>query len=292
MKKSLTRTVSLVVASVAVLALLGNGWAEDASDRALIIKGAKPGMYHVQSIVQGWTALSPNNKVVLTAQSSGAGIQALLSGEIDVTYVARDLDEQERNSAAQKGIQLGEKVIAKVGTSVITSAQNPVNSLTMDQLRKIYNGEITNWAQVGGDDHPIKVVTRPVPEDGMAVRFNKAVLKDVPVTPKALVLERGHAVAQVCSSPIDYAIGIVGSDLDLARFSGKIKVLALKKDDASAALLPTKANLEANIYPLSVPIAFIWNANSTNQKAKSLVKHIETKTGQVKLSQATTAPPK
>jgi phosphate transport system substrate-binding protein len=86
---------------------------------------------------------------------SSQGLQNLMNGAVAIAASSRPLKAAE----AQSGIQL--IPIAKDAIGVVVGINNPFKgNLTKDQLRDIYQGKITNWSQVGGNNQPIRVINR------------------------------------------------------------------------------------------------------------------------------------
>ena len=85
---------------------------------------------------------------------SGSGIQAVSEGRCDIGLSSRALKDDE------KAAGLKETIVALDGIAVIVNPQNPVKDLSLEQIAKIYTGEITNWKDVGGDDGEIVLVGR------------------------------------------------------------------------------------------------------------------------------------
>lgn len=78
----------------------------------------------------------------------------LLNKEVDLIFSVPISDEQKK-AAQEQGIELEQVPIAKEGFVFVVNAENPVDSLTQQQLRDIYSGRITNWKEVGGKDQEI-----------------------------------------------------------------------------------------------------------------------------------------
>lgn len=92
-------------------------------------------------------------KVTYNPTGSSSGIQAVAEGRCDIGLASRDLKEEE--TADLQGT-----VIAIDGIGIIVHPDNPVTDLTIEQIGKIYTGEITNWQEVGGSDAPIVCIGR------------------------------------------------------------------------------------------------------------------------------------
>lgn len=85
---------------------------------------------------------------------SGSGIQAVSEGRCDIGLSSRALKDDEKASG------LKETIVALDGIAIIVNPQNPVKDLTLEQIAKIYTGEITNWKDVGGEDAEIVRIGR------------------------------------------------------------------------------------------------------------------------------------
>ncbi len=95
-------------------------------------------------------------EVLVTAEftGSGAGIEAVTSGSVDIGNSSRALKDDE------KAAGIVENIVAIDGIAVVVNPANIVEGLTKDQLASIYKGEVTNWSELGGNDEPIVVVGR------------------------------------------------------------------------------------------------------------------------------------
>ena len=85
---------------------------------------------------------------------SGAGITAAQEGRCDIGLSSRALKDEEKAGG------LKETVLAYDGIAIIVNPENPVNDLTLDQIAKLYTGEITNWKDVGGNDAEVVLIGR------------------------------------------------------------------------------------------------------------------------------------
>lgn len=94
-----------------------------------------------------------NIKVTYNPTGSGSGIQAVSEGRCDIGLSSRDLKEEEQ-------ADLVGTVVALDGIAVIVNPENPVEDLSIEQIAKIYTGEITNWKEVGGEDTPVVCIGR------------------------------------------------------------------------------------------------------------------------------------
>ena len=92
-------------------------------------------------------------KVTYNPTGSGSGIQAVQEGRCDIGLSSRNLKDEEKES-------LNETVVALDGIAIIVHPENSVEDLKVEQIAKVYKGEITNWKELGGDDAPIVCIGR------------------------------------------------------------------------------------------------------------------------------------
>lgn len=95
----------------------------------------------------------PNVTVTYNPTGSGSGITAVTEGNCDIGLASRNLKDEEKNG-------LTSSTVAIDGIAMIVNTANEVSDLSLDQIAKIYTGEITNWKDVGGADQEIVVIGR------------------------------------------------------------------------------------------------------------------------------------
>ena len=155
-----------------------------------------------------------NVKVTYNPTGSGTGIQAVSEGRCDIGLSSRDLKEDEAKT-------LDSTVIAIDGIAVIVNNANPVTDLSIEQIAKIYTGEITNWKDVGGDDKPIVLIGR---EAASGTRDGFESITDTKENCKYTqeLTSTGDVIQTVSSNP--NAIGYAS----LAAVKDSIKVLSVE----------------------------------------------------------------
>ena len=107
-----------------------------------------------EALSESFMEANPSVTVTTEYTGSGAGLESLAAGSIDIGNSSRHLKEEELATGAV------ENVVAIDGIAVITNTSNTVTDLTTDDLAKIYKGEITNWSELGGADEAIVVIGR------------------------------------------------------------------------------------------------------------------------------------
>ena len=187
-------------------------------------------------------------KVTVTAEfvGSGAGIEAVSNGTADIGNSSRNLKDEEK----AKGV--AENIVAIDGIAVVVDPANTVEDLTKDQLTSIYDGTVTNWKDVGGNDAPIVVVGREAGSGPRGAFEELLKLEDACKYSNELD-STGAVMAKVASTP--GSIGYVSLDV----LDDTVK--ALKLDGAE----PTEENIKAGKYFLSRPFVMATKGEISEQ---------------------------
>ncbi|MDA0333686.1 MAG: phosphate ABC transporter substrate-binding protein [bacterium] len=144
------------------LALAGcTPWAVNTGHTALRISGSDT----MAPLVQRWGVafMEKNPKVLIESEAggSGYGIEALIGGRVDLCAASRPMEAEEVRRLQQARGALGVSILtARDALSIYVHPDNPVQALTLDQVRGIFDGELHNWRQLGGPDRPIRVIHR------------------------------------------------------------------------------------------------------------------------------------
>ena len=108
----------------------------------------------IGALGEAFTEANPDVNFTYNPTGSGSGITAVSEGRCDIGLSSRNLKDEE----AAKGLKA--TVLALDGIAVIVNPKNPVSELSLEQIAKIYTGEITNWSELGGNDAEIVVIGR------------------------------------------------------------------------------------------------------------------------------------
>ena len=188
----------------------------------------------------------PDVTVTVEYTGSGAGLESLASGSVDIGNSSRHLKDEEVAGGAV------ENVVAIDGIAVIVDPANSVSDIPADKLAAIYKGEITNWSELGGNDEAIVVIGR---ESGSGTRDAFEELLEVKDACKyAQELDStGGVKAKVAATP--GAIGYVSLDV----VDESIKAVSIDSVE------PTEANIIAGDYLLSRPFVMATNGEISAQ---------------------------
>lgn len=183
----------------ALVAALVLGMAANAfAGGKITIKGSTTVLPIMQRVVEAYMKKHPGIDISVSGGGSSNGIKAMLDKTTDIAMASRKMKSKEVKLASSKGITAVEHIIALDAVIPIINLANPVKNLTSEQLKAIYEGKITNWKEVGGDDSRIVVISRDT-SSGTYETWNKIIMKKARVFPGALLQASSGAVLQAVS---------------------------------------------------------------------------------------------
>lgn len=177
--------------------------------------------------------------VQVSGGGSGAGIESLISGSIDICATSRPLTAEEVERLFRKQGSIGVTYrVAKDALSIFVNPENRVRDLSLLQLKGIFTGRIAWWGKVGGPERPIRVVTRQ-PSSGTFRFFQQFVLDGEPYAESAVPLPTTDAIVkEVESDPSTIGYGGVAYGPNVVHCG-------------VGGVSPTAANIRSGNYPLS-----------------------------------------
>jgi phosphate transport system substrate-binding protein len=200
---------------------------------------------------EAYTAQQSEVWLSVTGGGSGTGIAALINGTVDIANASRPIKDEEVAAAEANGITPVEHVIARDAIAVVVHPDNPVDQLTIGQISDIYQGHITNWRQVGGEDRPIVLLSRES-NSGTHVYFLEQVVRQGDkqdkslFSPDTLLLPSSEGISvEVRQNP--NAIGYDG----LGYVTPDQKVIAVAHDAAGPFVLPSVESVNSGTYPIA-----------------------------------------
>ncbi len=250
----------LACAATLVFACLAGGSAQAAgSKRGLTIKGSDTMVHLVSVWAEEFMKMDPNTDVAVTGGGSGTGIAALINGTTEICASSREMKDKEKQQARDKGIETKEVVVARDGIAVVVNPNNPVKELDMQQLAQIFTGAYTRWNQVGGASGQILVFSRES-SSGTYTFFQEHVLKNKDYAPQTKLMAATSAIIESVSTDKG-AIGYVGLGYALAA-KDTVKIVAVKADANSPAVLPSEATVISGQYPIARPLYLYVSAKA------------------------------
>lgn len=200
----------------------------------------------------------------LAAHGSSTAFKALNANMAQIGMSSRKIKTSEIEALkGQSGdlSKLGnEHIIALDGLAIIVNQNNPLKAITTETLSRIFSGEISNWAEIGGEQAPIKVLARDN-NSGTFDTFKSLVLKKYgrKLTASAERFESSSELSERVSQD-DFAIGFIG--LNYIRYS---KALAIADSSETNAIYPTRFTIATEDYPLARRLYLYTPTNSATQ---------------------------
>ncbi|MDR0842125.1 MAG: phosphate ABC transporter substrate-binding protein [Acidobacteriota bacterium] len=202
---------------------------------------------------------NPGVRLQVSGGGSGVGIAALINGSTDIAESSRPIKDAEKAQLKTKrNLDAVELPVALDGLAVYVHDSNPVRELTLEQLKKIYTGAVTNWKDVGGKDGRILLYGREN-SSGTYAYFKEHVLADADYHPTTQTLPGTAAVISAVAKDAR-GIGYGG----IAYLKG-VRAVKVKKDAASPGIEPTLDNVQKNIYPISRLLYWYFAGAPTGQ---------------------------
>lgn len=252
------------VLGLATLAACGGGGSSSRGGRAITMKGSDTMVILGQKWAEVYMQTHPGKTIQVTGGGSGTGIAALINGTTTVCQSSRSMKNTEREQIQTKfGQPPLEFAVAKDGVTVYVHTTNPVAALSVDQIRGIYTGTVTNWKQVGGEDRRIVVYSREN-NSGTYVFFKEHVLAGADFMPGTQTLPGTSAVADAVSKDPG-GIGYGGY-----AYGGGIKHVSVAADSASTPVEPNEANVKSGSYPLARDLFWYTRAEQTPETKELL----------------------
>ncbi len=273
MKSISRKLVSILLIGILVVGMFsGCSKANDggSNEKYLSIVGSTSVTPVLTKLADSYTALNDGVKIDVQGIGSSAGVKAAYDKSADIGMSSRNLKE------AEKEWNLIETTIAYDGIAISVNPNNTVEKLTIEQVKDIFKGTITNWNEVGGKDEEILVISR---ESGSGTRgafegLVKLEEKDADgnkfsaLIEDALIADGNGAVkANVASK--DNAIGY----LSFSYLDSSIKTLKINDVE------PLVENIENGTYKISRPFLLLTNDESS-KVASNFIEYILSDEGQ------------
>jgi phosphate transport system substrate-binding protein len=230
------------------------------------IKGSDSEVNLVQRLAEVFMKKHPDANIAVTGGGSGTGIAALINKTTDIANSSREIQSKEEEAAKSAGVQPFRIVMATDGISVVTHPANPISKLTLEQLGKIFKGEITNWKEVGGKDAKISLYGRQS-NSGTYVFFREFVVK-ADYSPHMKAMNGNAQIIEALKKDQDgigyVAVGYVVNDK--GEVMPGVKIVNISKDGQSEAYSPAKIeNVMSKKYPITRPLNHYTNGKPSGK---------------------------
>lgn len=254
-----------IFAFLIVLMIFSTGCSRN--QQAIVIKGSTTVLPIAQKATEVFYQKT-KIAVSLSGTGSGDGIKSLIDGTCDIANSSREIKKEEIELANSKGIKIKEITIAYDMIVPIVHPSNKINNLSIQQLKAIYDGSITNWKEVGGDNEKIVVISRDSSSGTFEVWESK-VMNKTEVRADALLQASNGAVLTAVANNKN-AIGYIG----FGYLNNTIKMLWVNNIE------PTIENGKSAVYPLSRKLYIYVNESKISKPTQKYVDFLLSKEGQ------------
>ena len=219
----------------------------------------------------------PERGAVFQYNNSSEGFTKLADGATDVFFGTKS-DAKQEGYAREHGVEFDYTPVGREGFVFLVNAANPLDSLTIEQVKGIYSGNIRNWKDVGGEDEPIVAYQRNETSgsQSMMTRFmGKAKLMSPP-SRMARASSMGGLVKRVADydngrGAIGYSFRYYVTDL-VGNYD--VKLLAIE------GTKPTLSNIEDGSYPITGDFYAVTRKGDTSPELARFLKWVRGKQGQ------------
>jgi phosphate transport system substrate-binding protein len=237
----------MTISLAAVLCMVLMPSAGFAQANRIIIDGSTTVGPIAKAFAEYYMSKNPGVNITVSESGSGNGAKALINGMCDIADMSRFMKDEEFKAAVAKGIYPVGTVVAVDGLAMVVHPSSPIQGLTIDQIRGIYTGKITNWKEIGGPNVAIVMISRDT-NSGTYESFEALVLNKQKISDKAEYVGSSGAIrSRVQSTPA--AIGYVG----LGFVDKTVKALKVN------GVYPDNATVTSGAYPIARPLFMFTN---------------------------------
>lgn len=240
--------------------------ADDPTVGRLVVVGSESAWRGMDDAAREFMAMYNKARVQVVGNGSVAGLRmmfdALPSKDTILAVSTRPLTDAERQAAVQRGFSPKEYRIARDGIAIIVNQANPVESLTIAQVRDIFSGKIKNWRELGGKNMPVKVYYGN-PNSASYQWLQDSLLKDAGLTPSTQHFDSMAAIIRAVKRDTG-GIGYCGSSYLYQEWLARpqipepgIKAVALAREAGKPYVLPDPGTVHDFSYPLGRDIYLI-----------------------------------
>lgn len=254
LKKNITLVVSLLIIAALVSACGGTSTpgapvTDPTTDNSTIsVSGSTTVQPLAEKLAEAFMTENTGIRIDVQGGGSSVGVKAAGQGTSDIGMASREIKESELAEFPKLNVV----VIARDGIAIVANADVTVSDLTVEQVRDIFSGKITNWKDLGGEDQNIIVVSR---EEGSGTRgaFEEMVMgKDALITANA-ILQPSNGSIRTTVSTTPYSIGY----MSFGYLDDTIKAISI------GGIAPTEPNAADGSYPIVRPLNMLTNGEPT-----------------------------
>ncbi len=223
----------------------------------ITVKGSDTMVILGQRFAEEYMKQNPGTVIQVNGGGSGTGIAALINGTVDLAQSSRTMSDAEKASVEkQRSAQVVETPVALDSLAVFVHASSPVKQMTIEQVRNIYMGKVTNWNEVGGPNATVVIYGRES-SSGTYDYFREHVLEEGDFSPRVQTLAGTAAIINaVAKDPNGIGYGGIAYSKDAVAIG-----LA---EGTGPAIAPTEATVADGTYPLARNLYFYTLSNASD----------------------------
>ena len=214
------------------------------------------------------------HNALITCTKTNRAYERLIEGDADIIFVAQPSDE-ELALAAEKGVEFDMIPFGKEAFVFIVNRDNPLDNITVDQIKGVYSGKITDWSQLGvAGVGPIVAYQRP--KNSGSQTALEALMDDTPLieAPQGVVAwDMGDIVGNVEYRNLPNAIGYSFRFFCTDMMGSEVKLLSVD------GVAPTEANIRNGSYPITSTLYAIRLKGNDNPNVLALLEWIQSPQG-------------
>ena len=232
------------------------------------IRGSDTMIYLNEKWAAAYKVLNPDVDINATGGGSGLGIKSLINGEADIAAASRPLTAEERQQIkAVDGYDPVEVPVALDAVAVYVHEHNEVSWISIENLRKIYTGQISNWIELGGKNLAVHRYSRDK-NSGTHDFFVSAVLQGGDFHSSVQKLPTTEAMRSAVSrNPRAIGYGGIG-------YSSGVRLLKVIDPESNEAMEPSNINVVTEFYPLSRPLYFYVRPKAWTVETEAFVRWV------------------
>lgn len=265
LRKRLIAAVSVVIVASSLIVGCGSSdttISKKVNDTTIAISGSTSVGPLVELEEEEFEANNQDVTIEINQTGSSSGIKDTISGTTEIGMSSRELTNEESKN-------LKEVTIAVDGIGVVVNKNNPVKNLTLEQIKDIFTGKITNWSEVGGEDKEIVVVSR---EEGSGTRtaFQEILNYSTEDTVKNAIVNNSTGATKVMVEENDNAIGY----MSIGYIDDSIASVNVDGVEATAD------NVKSGEYKIQRPFLLVYKEGALSEEGQEFIDFILSDKGQ------------
>ncbi|MBC7952075.1 MAG: substrate-binding domain-containing protein [Rhodospirillaceae bacterium] len=174
--------------------------AATAGKTAIHLRGSENLAQVLRVVVERFMDDYPGTLLALSTGGTVRGFKALIDGTCEMALASSAISDEQSRLASKAKIHLRTEVIGSDNILPLVHTDNPLPALTLEQMRRIFAGRVTNWAELGGNNQPITVMVMD-PSSGTAVTWREQVLAGIPLSTRTVVVRERESALRVAADP-------------------------------------------------------------------------------------------